>query len=1052
MKIKRHTAFCSALAAFLLTLAPSAAGAIFGETEEFHLVLEDALFIGDEPGARNRGLMLWLNRTDGEWGRVWGISGDFNRAHHEGIVVDSRNTGHGNAGLVLTLLMNIRRDPWVQGGWAEYEITLYPTSAGPWVGRFDGTFRDQEVGGNARGEWRTRDDAGRPGLQPVEPGEHPRLLFRKQDLPKLRERMDSPLGRAAMARMNTAAGLAFRYQLTGEADYARQSRDLVAAHLADTSSGSKGVRARVWGWRLEQIALAYDMCQDAWDEDFRQEVRDYVMEWASRIMDNPSFLHGEIKWHMASTYPGTIYYGGALASLALLGTEGPEPEPPPERLSVSGDNPTIPPAADTEPGEGVPVVDFIDDVMPGDWIYVGGFRPRDTDHLAALGGVANTRPAPGTAVDFEDHSAAFKPLDEKFLVNNRYTGDRTKIDITRAISREYHSKSYFYTVIRNDRPRWVQVRTDSGARVYLNGRRVYERDYFQIEPGLYPMMVQIGIGETNAWGMIAMEPRLREVTEAEAREGIERLQREQERWAALWQQSHDEWTRTGGADVSIIRLFERKRMLMRLNYMQGIGAGGAQGAGPFPMGHEGPNKFATAYLNALGHDVSGRRDVTHYLPFKMFARVYRNDGNDLMQPIVGEPDLWIRDTYHETRDLTGDFFAMMFPLISPEWQPAALWFWNRHLDVTGPEDVDKLLARPGRPYDYSDYDTHPLWLYVNYPLDMEAQAPAGVLPMTWEAPQFGYYGFRNGWEEDDFLVQVWAKSFHSGSGGGNAGVFRITGLGEHWSHPGTFRFGENLVLMPEADFNRGALGKILHSETHPDGSGGVTIDMSDVYAGSKEGGLLYEDYGSIRHPESFVETGLSGFRAIAVDYSGKSGAPALIVIVDKINGIGQVEGADQALWAWQLDSGQESAGRARDVEVGTREHGVIWRGEVIDYRPNRVIRSGRRDLERRDTTVEGQSFRIVGQNGRHLQGTFVTPGNVQMRFEERWNEVMRYKRNVSRQFSRALFAEGDGEFFCVITIQEGEAPEVNVEGEGLDAVVRVGERTIRFDGTKIVFE
>lgn len=1052
MKTTHRLASFLAVCGLLIGFAPFVSGAIFGETEEFHLVLEEALFIGDEPGERNRGLLLWLNRTDGEWGRVHGISGSFNRSHHDGIVVDSRRTGHGNTGWVLTLLMNIRRDPWVQGGWAEYEITLYPTPVGPWVGNFTGTFRDQEVGGIARGEWMARDEAGRPGLLPVEPGEHPRLLFRKQELPKLRERMDTPLGRAALARMTTAAGLAFRYQLTGEEEYARQSRELVAAHIADTSSGSKGVRARVWGWRLEQIALAYDMSAETWDEDFRREVREYVVEWTGRILNNPSFLHGEIKWHMASTYPGTIYYGGAMASLAMLGEKGPEPVPPAERLSVSGDNPEIPPSADFEPGEGVPVVDFTDDVMPGEWIYVGGFRPRETDHLSGLGGVATARPVLGSPVEFEDQSAEFKALDEGFLVNNRYTGNRTKIDITRAIGREYHSKSYFYNVIRNDAPRWVQLRTDSGANVYLNGKRVYERDYFRIEPGLYPMMVQVGIGETNAWGMIAMEPRLREVTEEEAREGIERLQREEERWAALWRQSHDEWTRTGGADLSITRLFERTRMLMRLNYMQGIGAGGAQGASPFPMGLEGPNKFATAYLNAIGHDVSGRRDVTHYLPFKMFSRVYQEDGNDLMQPIVGEPDLWIRDTYHETRDLTGDFFAMMFPLISPEWQPAALWFWNRHLDVNGPDDVAKLLQRPGRPYDYSDYDTHPLWLYVNYPLDMEARGPAGILPKTWEASQFGYHGFRNGWDDDAFLVQVWAKAFNSAAGGGNAGVFRITGLGEHWSQPGTFRFGENLVLLPYADFNRGALGKVVHSETHADGSGGVTIDMSDVYAGATENGLLYEDYGSIRHLGSFTETGLSGLRSIAVDYSGKSGAPALIVIVDKINGVGQVEGADQALWAWQLDSGQESAGRARDVEDGTREHGVTWRGEVIDYRPGQIIGSGRNDLEREDTTVEGQHFRIAGQNGAHLQGTFVTPGNVQMRFEERWHEVMRYKRNVTRQFSRALFAEGDGEFFCVITIQKGDAPEVTVEGEGLDAVVRVGERTVRFDGTKIIFE
>jgi hypothetical protein len=41
-------------------------------------------------------------------------------------------------------------------------------------------------------------------------------------------------------------------------------------------------------------------------------------------------------------------------------------------------------------------------------------------------------------------------------------------------------------------------------------------------------------------------------------------------------------------------------------------------------------------------------------------------------------------------------------------------------------------------------------------------------------------------------------------------------------------------------------------------------------------------------------------------------------------------------------------------------------------------------------------------------------------------------------------------FFAVMTVQEGAAPEVRASGEGRDAVVTVGRRTIRFDGTKIV--
>lgn len=1043
------------LAAFVLSaiLASPAAGANPGVAEELHLVLDEALFIGDEPGGdRDRALMLWTSRSGGDWGRVWGLAGNFNVGHHTGVVTESETDGDT---LSLTVQMHIVGDAWVSGGWTEYEVTLSPADGDEdeYEGRFTGTFRGQQVEGRATGHWFDVQQAAKP----VEQGEHPRLLFRKQDLPELRERMDAPLGRAAMERMNTAAGLAMKYQLTGEREYAEQARKLVVEHMADTDAGSKGNRARVWGWRMEQVALAYDMCYDAWDEDFRGEVTEYILDWGNRLMDNPSILHGEIQWHMASTYPGTIYYGTAMAALAALGEQGPEPQKPEAPLAVREGDATVPPDADYTPGGGVPVVGFDDDEMPREWIYVGGFRPRETDHLGDIGGVADARPEVGTTVSYEDQTAEFKAMDEAHLWGpNRYTGGRTRLNITTAIDREYHSKSYFFTVIRNEEPRWVQLRTGSGAAVYINGIEIQEDDYFRIEPGLYPMMVQVGIGETSPWGVIAMEPRLVEVSEQEAQEGIETLRGRYESRLAMWQQDHDEWTRTGGADVEMTKLFERTRMLMRLNYTQGIGAGGAQGSGAFPMGHEGPNKYAAAYRTALGRDVSPYDDVTHYLPFKMFTRVYRDDGDDLMQAIVGEPDLYIRNVYHETRDLTGDFFAVMLPSIPEDWQPAALWFWNRHVGAEGPEDADKLLHRPRQPHgNYGHYDTHPLWVFVNYPMDMTPRHPAECMPLTWEAPQFGYYGFRDSWDDEDgFLVQLWAKSYDPGAAGrDNAGTFRVTGMGEHWSNPGTFHFGENLVFLPGADINSGACGKVAYARTEDDGSGVVTIDMSDVYAGSSGKGSLYERYGSVRRPVAFAETGLSGLRSVGVDYSGASGAPALIVIVDKITGVGEVDGVDNSLWAWQLDSGRETVGKARDVEEGTREHGVRWRGEIIDYNVGEVLHSGTEELDRDDCTVDGHRFRIAGESGGSLQGTFVEPGDVSMSFEERWEEIMRYKRNVSRIHSQSLFAEGEGKYFVVLTLSEDDQhPEVTVDGDGLDARVRVGDRTVRFDGEKIVFE
>jgi hypothetical protein len=49
-----------------------------------------------------------------------------------------------------------------------------------------------------------------------------------------------------------------------------------------------------------------------------------------------------------------------------------------------------------------------------------------------------------------------------------------------------------------------------------------------------------------------------------------------------------------------------------------------------------------------------------------------------------------------------------------------------------------------------------------------------------------------------------------------------------------------------------------------------------------------------------------------------------------------------------------------------------------------------------------------------------------------------------------IAATGVDGYFAVITVQNGAAPVVKVEGEGLSARVAVGTQTINFDGAKIV--
>ncbi len=153
------------------------------------------------------------------------------------------------------------------------------------------------------------------GFEPVQPGEHPRLLFRKADLPALRAKAETPLGKAILARLRVllgengeavttvfnqtpphninkspkdqpmgiftswhAAGFGFLYQITGEQKYADMARTCVEHMLA-----GKMDRDNRYGWMmpgttmrasnvLGAMGYAYDLNYDGWPEDFRQQI------------------------------------------------------------------------------------------------------------------------------------------------------------------------------------------------------------------------------------------------------------------------------------------------------------------------------------------------------------------------------------------------------------------------------------------------------------------------------------------------------------------------------------------------------------------------------------------------------------------------------------------------------------------------------------------------------------------------------------------------------------------------------------------------------------
>ncbi len=203
-----------------------------------------------------------------------------------------------------------------------------------------------------------------PGFVAPVAGEHPRLLFRKGDVAALRLKAETPVGKAMVARLkyllgggeampaefnpnpplnigakgpqmlkpgaftvNHAAGFGLLYQLTGEmkyADLARQCLDKVLAGQVDRDERYSW-KAPGTGFRLsgvhQGVALAYDLCYEAWPDDYRQSVVKEIQTNAPKGLTLEALSTGN-KYPASSNHYGAYVAGSGFAALAIRGDAG----------------------------------------------------------------------------------------------------------------------------------------------------------------------------------------------------------------------------------------------------------------------------------------------------------------------------------------------------------------------------------------------------------------------------------------------------------------------------------------------------------------------------------------------------------------------------------------------------------------------------------------------------------------------------------------------------------------------------------------------------------
>jgi hypothetical protein len=657
--------------------------------------------------------------------------------------------------------------------------------------------------------------------------------------------------------------------------------------------------------------------------------------------------------------------GTGLASLATLKEQGP--------LSVH--KPVeIKPAFELLADQGAKYLDVpVNDVTPNEilenWLMAGPVQTGpDVDLAAVLGGAENATPTAGSSIEVEGQSLTFAPLPETAVRKVAGLGRKPHKLVLPAASQG--SKSLLYGLLRVEKETAAKVDLTfpfgfEGAKLWIDGHEIPSGSDLLMQPGTYRMLIAVD-------GPVVC-PMLYE-TKAHQQMGLyQRYVRRQEAYEAAVKR-HKE---TGERQDIPLKLDISSRA-MTAWWRLSIGDHGWGTESGYAHAHGELMPFTVAYETATGRRVIPGTGIPWINP--LVAAATTASGRPQLSSLKGVP------------------IGMTMHVVDPDVRPALL----------EPFEPDRF-AETSRRMSCKEL----VFLFVNYPLDVEPRPTEQVMPKVIADRAKGGYLFRSSYDkgEDDILAAVFLRSdpkdgpcyFYQESG-----TFRLVGLGTQWAIglPGDKRnwqyAQENVVLVPPS--NGRGLGKTIYFDAQPDGSGVVGADISDVYHDG--------------------EVPIRASRHFAVDYSGKCGAAALIAIVDELEGGGEK--------TWVMHSGGKSTSIDGDAFTITGDSPeTSLRGRLVDC-----------DGIRLETGPV-----IWNQHNRDFDKAQKNPPLAGLRDVQLKQEEIPERIDVpwgSETTLRAITNNERAVFFFVMTLRRGDPPQIKVKGKGLAAIATVGDRTVKF--------
>ncbi|MDJ0731295.1 MAG: hypothetical protein QNJ33_15015 [Crocosphaera sp.] len=291
------------------------------------IVLEKALWTNSNKKISYQDITLDLicenNHCNSE---IWGFAPNFNQAEHQGTVIINRF----NHQWFLDVNLTINPDPWLSwSGKANYQLELTPKNNNILIGNYQGKFNNKLLTGNASGIIKPLYPQPLTYHQPIQPQEHPRLLFREETILKLREKVKTKTGHKILQKLQEtlkqtvvydgyvpnagyhAAGQCFLALIEEKPNHANHAWTVVQTAINTSYPRLFELSPVVAG-----VAMAYDLCYSYWDRDNRLLVSNWLSQQAQLLIEGtPDRGWNPTAW---SNWNARARGAAGLAALAIL--------------------------------------------------------------------------------------------------------------------------------------------------------------------------------------------------------------------------------------------------------------------------------------------------------------------------------------------------------------------------------------------------------------------------------------------------------------------------------------------------------------------------------------------------------------------------------------------------------------------------------------------------------------------------------------------------------------------------------------------------------------